>query len=67
MFYAKWFGQVLLIMMLIGSVGLLPPSLEGAAVLMLIAMAWAMWLLISLVRYLTLSTTPQNKQQPRPQ
>ncbi|HEY0337946.1 MAG TPA: hypothetical protein VGC70_11460 [Burkholderiales bacterium] len=67
MFYAKWFGQVLLIVMLIGSIGLLPPSLEGAAVMMLIAMVWAMWLLISLVRYLTLSTTAQNKQQPRSQ
>jgi hypothetical protein len=52
MFYAKWFGQVLLIMMLIGSVGLIPPSLEGAAVLGLIATVWAIWLLGSLVRHL---------------
>jgi hypothetical protein len=56
MFYAKWFGQVLLIMMLIGSVGLMPPSLEGAAVLGLIAAVWAFWLLASLVRYLMFPT-----------
>jgi hypothetical protein len=54
MFYAKWFGQVLLIMMLIGSVGLLPPSLEVAAVLGLIAAGWAIWLLASLARHLML-------------
>ncbi len=52
MFYPKWFAQVLLIMTLIASVVLLAPPVGLAAVLLLVAPLWSIWLLANLMLHL---------------
>jgi hypothetical protein len=58
MFYVKWFGQVMLIMVLISIVALLVPPPAIAGMLLIGVIVWALWLLISLVRYLVFASTP---------
>lgn len=52
MFYAKWFVQVLLIVVLIALVGLLVPPPMVAAGVLGVATIWAIWLLASLAWHL---------------
>jgi cytochrome c-type biogenesis protein CcmH/NrfF len=52
MFYAKWSAQVLLIMTLMASVVLLAPPIAVAALLLLVAPLWSMWLLANLMLHL---------------
>ena len=52
MFYAKWLGQVLLIMVMITLVLILRLAPQEAALVGLVAVVWSIWLLASLVRQL---------------
>ncbi|MDB5923458.1 MAG: hypothetical protein JWN13_2394 [Betaproteobacteria bacterium] len=68
MFYAKWLAQVLLIMVLIGLVVLLAPPLGVAAVLLLVAPLWSIWLLASLALQLMrkpAGPAPNDEPSPR--
>jgi hypothetical protein len=49
MFYAKWFGQVLLMLVMVSAVSLFQLSVGAAASLGLLACAWTFWLLARLV------------------
>jgi hypothetical protein len=52
MFYAKWFGQVLLIMLMICLVVILRLLPQQAVLVGLVAVVWSIWLLATLVRHL---------------
>jgi cytochrome c-type biogenesis protein CcmH/NrfF len=56
MFYAKWFAQVLLIVVLIASVVLLAPPIGIAAPLLFVAPLWSIWLLANLMLHLMRKT-----------
>ncbi len=57
MFYVKWFGQVMLVMVLMSIVALLVPPPEIAALMLISVIIWSLWLLSSLVRYLVYPST----------
>ena len=52
MFYVKWFGQVMLVMVLTGVVALLVPPPAIAGLLLIVVIVWSCWLLTSLARHL---------------
>jgi hypothetical protein len=58
MFYVKWLGQVMLVMVLISTVALLVPPPAIAALILIVVIVWAFWLLISLVRYVVFPNAP---------
>ena len=58
MFYVKWFGQVVLVTMLISIVAMLVPPPGVAALLLVVVIIWAVWLLTSLVRRLVFPNAP---------
>ncbi|MDB5924653.1 MAG: hypothetical protein JWN13_3589 [Betaproteobacteria bacterium] len=60
MFYAAWFGQVLLIAVLVGSIGLFVPPADVAAMMLIVTIVWATWLLASLVRHLMRQPAPRT-------
>jgi hypothetical protein len=60
MFYAAWFGQVLLIAVLVGSIGLFVPPADVAAMMLIVTIVWAIWLLASLVRHLMRQPAPRT-------
>ena len=60
MFYAAWFGQVLLIAVLVGSIGLFVPPAHVAAMMLIVTIVWATWLLASLVRHLMRQPAPRT-------
>ncbi|HEV7394699.1 MAG TPA: hypothetical protein VGO08_23895 [Burkholderiales bacterium] len=59
MFYVTWFGQVLLIAVLIGSIGLFVPPADVAALMLIVTIVWATWLLASLIRHLIRPPMPR--------
>jgi hypothetical protein len=65
MFYVKWFGQVMLVMVLISIVALLvpPPAITG--LLLIAVIVWAVWLLRSLVRNLFFPSAPTSHRRRR--
>ena len=58
MFYVKWFGQVMLVMVLINIVALLVPPPAIAGLILIVVIVWALWLLISLARCLFFPSAP---------
>jgi hypothetical protein len=51
MFYAKWFGQVLLMLVMVSSVSLFKLTVGAAASLGLLACGWSIWLIGRLIGY----------------
>jgi biopolymer transport protein ExbB/TolQ len=67
MFYVKWFGQVMLVMVLISILALLVPPPAVTGLLLIGVIVWAVWLLRSLVRYLAFpnAATPHRRRRKR--
>jgi hypothetical protein len=59
MFYVKWFGQVMVVTMLMSIVALLVPPPGVAALMLILVIVWAVWLLTSLVRHLVFPNAPK--------
>ena len=58
MFYVKWFGQFMLVMVLMSIVALLVPPPGIAALILIVVIVWSIGLLTRLVRYLMVPSNP---------
>ena len=58
MFYVKWFGQFMLVMVLVSIVALLVPPPGIAGLMLIVVIAWAIWLLTRLMRHLMAPSNP---------
>ena len=67
MFYLKWFGQVMLVMVLISIVAWLMPPPAVTGLLLIAVIVWAVWLLRSLVRHVAFpnAATPHRRRRKR--